>query len=419
MTSILDINDCALTLFDGGNRLYSEPAVALIQNKNILFGDAALRRARIHPQQANQQYLARLNADPLPHPTNLAANHADLVYLHLKELTAMADELLLAVPGIMSSDQLGVLLGIAQEAGVNVCGFVDTAVASAGTCALAPVTHHVELHLHRACVSTLKVNEQIQRVSAEEIPESGFANLLDAWVNVIADRFVRDTRFDPLHAAESEQQLYDQVYEWVLGPGSSMQPTPAAEIAIDIDHQNYVRHVDVPRTVLEDKATQRLQRLLDTLPSGAHVTLSARDAGLPGLRAALRHAGHSITELPADALAAACQQHEARMRSSGDGLRLVTSLPNGNRLTESSPAESAVRRPTHLLNRASAHAGAVDANPPEQPFAIERRGDGVHLRTAEASVSLNGERPAPDALLHSGDEIAHGGARYLLIAVEG
>ena len=48
----------------------------------------ALRIARLHPQAANQQYLARLNADPLPVPGKLAANHADLVYQHLLALKA-------------------------------------------------------------------------------------------------------------------------------------------------------------------------------------------------------------------------------------------------------------------------------------------------------------------------------------------
>ena len=86
MTSILELNDLELTLHKGSEVLYQSPAIAIVRNEELLFGEGAVRLARIHPQQANQQYFNRMNGDPLPQPIRTAANHADLVYLHLKEI---------------------------------------------------------------------------------------------------------------------------------------------------------------------------------------------------------------------------------------------------------------------------------------------------------------------------------------------
>ena len=424
MSFVLEINDCALSLYRNGQLEYQAPAIALLQPDEILFGELALRQARIHPRQANQQYLARLNADPLPHPVSRAANQADLVFLHLQEfISKVADageDLLLAVPSIMSNDQLGVLLGIVQETGVSVCGFVDAATAAATTAKVPATTHHIELHLQRTCVTKLGVSEQVQRQGAEEIGEVGLSNLLDGWVNVIADRFVRDTRFDPLHAAETEQQLYNQVYDWVLGPGSDTTASPATEIGIDIDYQDHVRHVELPRAVLEEKAQQRFQLIADALPDNAHVTLSARCARLPGLRQGLTRAGHEVTTLDDHALAQACAKQMSTLRSADGQLRLVTKLPHGQPTpTTDAPAPRVGNQPTHILDYGSATAIPIDAGPAELAFAIRSTPEGVFLAHRDDTVLINGEPAEAGSPLNAGDRISHGEARYLLISVDG
>ena len=423
MSYLLEVNDCAFSLYRGEELEYQAPAIAIVQPSQLLFGEPALRQARIYPRQANQQYLARLNADPLPHPVARAANHADLVFLHLQEFISRVsdagDDLLLAVSGLMSSDQLGVLLGIIQETGVSVCGFVDAATAATAGAAVQAQTHHVDLQLQRACITELAVGEEVQRLGTEEVAEAGLSNLLDSWVNVIADRFVRDTRFDPLHAAETEQQLYNQVYDWVLGPGSETATSPAAEISIDIEHQDHVRHVDVPRSVLEDKAQQRLQRITDVLPHGSHVTLSARCAGLPGLQHALSQAAHPITVLHEQALATACVRYADSIRSSDGQLRLIRRLPHGQDLTpDTASATTEAHAPTHLLDCHTAMARPITTSAATLPLALGVTADGVFLADTDASVLVNGEALSTNRKLSSGDQISHGEARYQLIIVE-
>ncbi|MCZ6710278.1 MAG: hypothetical protein O7B25_07945, partial [Gammaproteobacteria bacterium] len=310
MTYVLEVNDSGLALYREEELEYHAPAVAVVRQDKILFGEPALRLSRIHPRETNQQYFSRLNADPLAHPVARASNHADLVYLHLQELRGIVQrdpaDVVLAVPGILSSDQLAVLLGIAQECGLKIGGFVDAAVVAATTSALPASVYHIDTHLQRACITHLQINSEVHRESAEEVAECGLAHLLDGWVNVIADRFVRDTRFDPLHAAETEQQLYDQVFDWVTS-----DDVPNAEMGIDVNYRDQVRRVELPRALLRLVFEQRFGKLRDGLPDDAHVVLSARSARLPGLKQFLDHQGHEFAVLGVNALAQGCAANMA------------------------------------------------------------------------------------------------------------
>lgn len=429
MTYVLEINDCELSLCHDDELVYHAPAVALVRDGDILFGDPALRLSRIYPRQTNQHYLARLNADPLPHPVARAANHADLVYLHLQEIQQVwaqdPAELLLAVPGLMSADQLGVLLGIAQECGISIAGFVDSAVAGCSTTLLPPVVHHIDLHLQRACVTRLEVNEEIRRGDTEEVTECGMANLLDGWLNVIADRFVRDTRFDPMHAAETEQQLFNQIYDW------SVSGAAGAEIGIEIDYRDHVRRVELPKAVLEEKAGRLFERLADALPANAFLALTARCARQPGILRLLQQRGHDHVVLEPLAVSRGCALNEANIQTPDGTLRLVSHLPA---LAGTEPAAAATpaaattdsvasasaamatasgSSPTHVLVGATAIAVGAGS----QPLPLIQGSTGVYLEPA-SDILLNDKPTDSPTRLEVGDRIRRGEDHFLLIRVE-
>lgn len=421
MTYVLEVNDSELALYRDETLEYHAPAIAVVRQGQILFGDPALRLSRIHPRETNQHYFARLNADPLPHPVAGANNHADLVYLHLQELQHIVHQnpadVVLAVAGILSSDQLAVLLGIAQECGLKIGGFVDSAVVAASTYVLPASVYHIDTHLQRTCITRLRINAEVRRESAEEVAECGFANLLDSWINVIADRFVRDTRFDPLHAAETEQQLYNQVYDWVTAGDA-----PHAEIGIEIDYRDQVRRVELPRSLLEDKALQRFSRLRDGLPADAHVVLSARSARLPGLKQFLDHEGHEYTVLASDAVASGCAANMAHVCPADGKLRLVSRLALSAPRPEDvqdpdAPAsprpalESA--RPTHAL----IDNVAIGIGTDNQPLPLSETEAGVYLDRSD-HLLVNGTLSTAPTRLKVGDEIGNGELVYVMIRVE-
>jgi len=407
VTAIIEFNDLEFSLFRGQKCLYHSPAFAIVRDEALLFGEPALRLARIHPQQANQQYLARMNADPLPHPIRTAANHADLVYLHLKELAELSQEdALLAVPGTMDGDQLGVLLGICQEVGIAVSGFVNAAVAAVSTTRIPERIVYLDVFLQHIQISQLSANTEIKHDHSVEVKDCGFSSLLDGWVNLIADRFIQETRFDPLHTAETEQQLYNQVYDWVVGAHHQ------SEVSVEIEQGGQFRRVEVPKSHLEQKAQQRIDRLIDAIPSGGKLILTARAARMPGLTQRLKAAGFDIEMLAADAVAAGCNENLDHLRTADSELRLINRLPHDREVTRS-PQKQALA-PTHLLREFR----ALPVESERLAVRLRRDESGVWM-CADQEATLNGDSVKADQLLRLGDVISRWTETFTAIHLEG
>lgn len=440
MTCILEVNDADLTLYRGHAVLHRSPAVAVVLNDDVHFGEDALRLSRIHPRNANQHYFTRLNGDPLPVPGSRARNHADLVYLHLKTfqplIEAEGGDVLVAVPGVLSPDQLGVLLGVLQQVGVRVVGFVDAAVAALSTRQVPPRAFHLDLLLQRAVVTGIEAGETVAKTGAQEVPECGLNRLTEAWIDAIADRFVRETRFDPLHAAASEQQLFNQIHDW-LERGAD-----GPDLVVEIDHAEHTRRVEISRALLEEKAQQRLRQIADAVPPGADVFVGARSARLPGLHRTLEALQARVTVLPGDALTRGCLEHLDRIVPRDGELRLVTRLPHGgSRAERPATVEAAPEAATEAATEAAAHtvpettsATADAATLPAPTHALHNHeawalDDGVPLPitrsgttlllTPRPGLRLNGEALAEPAALAPGDRVAMGEREYLMIRVRG
>ena len=387
MSLLLELNDAALSLYRNGQPIYQQPAIALIGDQGAAFGVEALQRARLQPQQINQQYLARLNADPLPRPSKGVANHADLIYRHLLEIKALADEpLAVAVPGFLTEDQLGVLLGIAEEAGIHIRGFVDSAVLMGSVAELRPNTWLLDLHATRCCLTELQVSDAdgqaVSQGAVEDITGFGRNACIDGWANLVADRFVQDTRFDPLHAADSEQQLYDQLQAWA-------ERRTLSELAVEVRQGEATRLVRVGATALGDKLTQRLTPVADKVPAGARLLVAPRSAGLPGLVDGLEALGINAHPLPPDIMA----QAMAERLGAVNGLKWVTALP----------------------------AGAIDSeratpSPSASPLAPE---PASHALSGHRAWPLAGNALGLPERGHVGEVIERNGQRFELIAVEG
>ena len=427
---VLDINDAEITLRRSGEELYREPGVADVAPKTTVLGDAARARSRLHPQQSHNEFWQRLNADPVtPHGRGVA-NQADLVYLQLKELRAASEErrpvVVVVAPSAVTNEQFAVLLGIAAEAGFDVRAIVDASVAAAsrqtweGSCSV------VDVSLQRATVTQVERVDtddgpMVRRAAVDEIPAAGFAPLVEGWIDVVADRFVDGTRFDPLRIANTEQQVFDQLLAGI--------DTGAAEFAIEVNHHDVTRRVSVSRHALAQKSTQRYELFARALGGAGTLAVSHRMLRLPGFAGFLQQAGHQLLPLAPDAVDVAVRDqadHILPIQGEADGApgaRLITSLP-APAGTVSGAAPS--KLPTHVLCDALAIPLADDVSANEHPafragspnFRIRRRQTGVTVVPApDAAISLNGmpidfEHPAA-----AGDTIDSGNLAFHLIAV--
>ena len=422
---VLEAHDAEVALLRGDEVVCSQPGVAFVDGREVLFGEEALARSRLRPRQTHNEFWQRLNADPVTPKGAGVANQADLVYLQLQALRRSlpaergAAQVIVAVPPTVTSAQLSLLLGIAAEAGFEVNAFVDAAVAAASSTPLSEPCRLVDLGLHRATVTTLAAVQDedgethIRRGAVDEVPAAGLAALTEGWIDAVADRFVESTRFDPLRVAETEQQVCDQVRAGV--------EQEAAEFAIAIHHGDIARHITIARRAFAEKAEQRYGVLARAIGAPGVLLLTHRAQRPPGLTAHLEAAGHRVLPLPKDVLPKALAAHAQRFAGES-GVRLVTSLPARAATDAATPASR--RAATHLLCAGVALPLGDETRADEHPaaagdggFRVKRHAAGFSVVPTAADVRLNGEPIEFERAANAGDVVRTGGAEYQFVAV--
>ena len=402
---VLELSDAEIVASSDGNTRYREPGVALLE-RQPLFGEAALAAARLRPRQFQSQYFGRMNAEPVVPGIPGVANQADLVYRHLLHIKAEAgigddDETIVAVPSASTPERLALLLGIAREARLNVRAVIDSAVAAASSSQLPERCRLIDMLLHGAVVVDLSVAENARRDDVREVPEVGLMQLLEGWMDTVADRFVGETRLDPLRIAETEQQVFDQVRTQILRQG-------ATELSLGVEHRGSERRIRLPASALADKSAQRYdllaRRIGDTIP----LAMTHRAASLPGLGERLRTAGHRLILLQTDAVRNGIEEC-ADILLRDDEVAFVTSLPAGGEAVapEKTP-------PTHILCDAVAVPLGDEFHAHRHPravalgdaFRIVRRAGGHYIvASAGAEVLLNERAIGAETRVALGDSI--------------
>ena len=116
------------------------------------------------------------------------------------------DRLVVAVPAYMSNNNLGLFLGIAAELNIPVVAMVDAAVAATRREYKDAVPVHVDISLHSTVSEPHDPGWSGSVLNApRSLKSPALLLLFDAWRKVIAEAFVQQSRFDPLHTAETEQ----------------------------------------------------------------------------------------------------------------------------------------------------------------------------------------------------------------------
>ncbi|MGD9259989.1 MAG: FHA domain-containing protein [Desulfobacterales bacterium] len=222
----LELNDIGIIAAGGepvrlleiDDQAFESPGFALPEKGRILVGKSAEHKARLLPRHILNHFWDQLNTEPLQHPSpHTPQNHAEIVYSHLARIWEQTqkhgNQIVLAVPSFYDREQLGLILGITRELSMPVRAFVPSALAAAPTVKPDRMLLHLEIHLHRIEVVYLEQDEYLSVKDSETVGENGLIHLQKDWVDMIAQEFVRKTRFDPYHQASSEQDLYDRIPE--------------------------------------------------------------------------------------------------------------------------------------------------------------------------------------------------------------
>lgn len=436
----IELNDAGLVVADGEGWRPAGPGYALLDPEELLVGEAARRAARLRPRRLNDRFWMNLTAGALPDPHPRAGTPADLACAQLKDIRARegeAEAVIFAVPGFYSREALGLLLGVAREADLPARGLVDAAVAAA----VAPDPERdnrvADLHLHAFVLTELTGHGPVTRGEVQLSEALGLARLEQAWIGAVAEAFVRQTRFDPLHHAATEQTLFDRLPDWLATLAGS-----ETEVQAELEHEGRTLSARLTRGQVVDVAApvyERILRMVDAARGSRGalaLQVTSRLAALPGL--AERLAGLPdlvLTELPPGRAARGAVARAREIISEGEAVRFVTTLPlegaqPAARDAGAPPADDRRPRPTHLLLGAVAWAIGetpleVGTAPPAESRAVHiagntggvsRRHCSVRLADGEARVTdhsrygtwLNERRVEGEAVLKAGDVLRLG-----------
>lgn len=327
----IEFNDTGIALARDGVLLAQCPGYALLDNDRLLVGEEALRQSRLKPRLTSTRFWQRLSNDPVLPSTPTGASFADVARAHLSQLWArggqQADKLILVVPGSFERQQLGLLLGIAEQLELPVRGMVDSALVACRARACEELIVHVDIHLHRLVVTGVALGDTAQRLFYRSLEGCGLIQLYDRWIRLIADLFVRTTRFDPLHRAQSEQAIYDRLPIWLAALG--VQGSMGIEMAARDGGMHAIR---LNRSQIVESVRDiyvRLATLIEELRAERPFSLQLADGvfRLPGLSAALG----SLTRdqaiaLPPGAAALGALRRAAQITAGGWRNTLTVSL---------------------------------------------------------------------------------------------
>jgi hypothetical protein len=348
---------------DGTDR--ESPGYAFPEKKQLIVGRAAQQKAHLLPRLVTSHFWDQLNTEPLDHPGPYTQqNHAEIACAHLAKIWQTVkkpgDEIIIAVPGSYHRDHLGLLLGIADELSLPVKGFIPIALAAAGHTDRQTTLLHLDIHLHRTEITSLKQDEQLTFEKSLTIAKQGLADLHRAWVEAIAAEFVRATRFDPLHQATSEQELFDRL------PAILEQIDNYSTIEFEMTGGTASYRVTLSRDLFIRNSLPLftdIARHLEGIEAGGQtreeqpvLQLSHRIARLPGLQQALAVSHHTrCIKLARGAAALGAVQlwQQLSQQDTAQSISFFTSRPWAP-ATDSGAAKIPERRaltpsPSHLL----------------------------------------------------------------------
>jgi hypothetical protein len=348
------LNDAGLSFTDGERMLCREPGFALLEADGLLTGREAWSNASLKPRLVQNHYWASLSTEPLADSRFRHLSAADLASSQLEALwqrvAKPGDTVAFAVPGYMSNEALGLVLGIAADLDIPVVGMVDAAVAATRREYAHGVPVHVDLSLHAAMLTRLSQDGQAQFERAAIVDEGGMLHLYDIWLRMIAEAFVQQSRFDPLHTAETEQALQDNILGW-LAAATTRDTVPVEVVYRGISHKAEIESLAFVTAAapVYHAIVSNLRALLRAGETPA-LQLSDRVGLMPGLADTLtaRVGGEAFLLEPgatARGLARRCPENRP-----GSAVTLVRHLPwDQSRVDVESDHGARGAKPTHVL----------------------------------------------------------------------
>jgi hypothetical protein len=343
------------------------------------------------------------------------------------------------------------LLGITRRMGLPVDGFVDAAAVTSAALGSERNAIVLELGLHHAAATAVDFEgSQARRRRTVLTDRGGLIELYQVWLDLVSTTMVKRTRFDPLHDAATEQQLFAAI------PALALEVARAGSTTASVTSAAGGFETALTRDQFSQAAESIYRSMVGLLhqlrPAGAPVAIVVPllVAQLPGLREQLdQFVGCELVSVPDGFAAAATSLLDLEPQIDGDSVRWLRRVPLGAQavLLDGVTREALGQRrsggppPSHVLWDGRAYSLNVDSlvvgrgpsdssryiTLPDGLAGVSRRHctfvhDGDELVLLDHSTFgtyVNGERVLERVRIHAGDRVRLGepGAELALIAV--
>ncbi|MBW1840291.1 MAG: FHA domain-containing protein [Deltaproteobacteria bacterium] len=381
-------------------KMLESPGYAVPEKKHLLVGRSAEGKAHLLPLQVNNRFWDQLNTEPLEKKTRHAQNHAEIACDHLsliwENVKMHGDDMIIAVPDYYGREHLGLILGMAQELSIPLKGFVSLPIAASVNPWPDAMLLHLDIHLHRFEITYLHQGKDLTREQSTDVQEIKLEQLYRKYVESIAEEFVRNTRFDPLHKAATEQALYNRL------PAALEILKVNSSFLFEISHGKHIYRITLSRDRLKRKSAPTYDEILNLIGQmrAAHgkndfrivLQLTHRMGCLPGLKDKLSTIDNcEITELDPGAAAMGVLGLVSRLprRQDRHGVSYSTSRP-WRRAARADARTSPEKRPdrlraTHLLHRDMAY--PLSGKPLIIGSSDDPDGENRHIRIRSSGIS--------------------------------
>lgn len=360
----IHINDAGITLLNKDQIVYREAGFAFLGDDELTTGNDAFAKARIDPRRVQHRFWSELVTEPLKDSRFSHLSAADLVSRQLEHLWRRngsgVSELYVAVPSYMNAGQLGLFLGIAGELGIPVTAMVDAAVAATRREYRNAAPVHIDMGLHATTLTRLTQQGAVQSERSDVLDSCGVYELYDGWLNTVADAFVQQSRFDPLHTARTEQMLMNRLGGWLTEASRSDQ------VAMELESSGTTYAASLESLSLIGAAAPFYQAIASKLRAifraedTPAIQVSDRIARLPGLTEMLKaRVGGEVFVLEPGATARGALARCRKSTDDASGVSLIRRLPwdqTAVEIGQHTADRAQAGMPTHLLHGHTAYA---------------------------------------------------------------
>ncbi len=285
MTHILYISDNNLRLHrlneDSSHQTVARSqGYAWFKGDQVIFDtnkeNAPIKFCRLAPQEMNNRYWQQCDKSSVSSNAVGMRHAADLIWKHLSELKQAHSitDLILVVPSHYRSSNLQLLLGIAQSVDINVEAIFNGALLSlVDTLTVDGHYVHLDVQLHQTVASNIIVVNGVAKLDEVEIIQGvGIQAMQDALLKTLQAHFIQNDRFDPLHHAETEQQLFDDLST------IAVQVNESAKAVVNVSFQNQLYSTSIDAKVWNISLSPFLEQLVATNSKADHVYIQMNAA---------------------------------------------------------------------------------------------------------------------------------------------